>query len=55
MTSKRDKIKNGYCEIVIRYTKDMPPTTLDYLQRRLMRMGTDFTPQFEVKIKLVKK
>lgn len=43
-------IENGYCEIVIRYTREMPPTSLIMLKRELKQVGDEFTPKIPIKL-----
>ena len=39
-----------YAEIIIRYTKKMPPTTLEFMRRDLVKYAQCFTPKLEVKL-----
>jgi len=45
-----EMIENGYCEIVIRYTKHMPSTSLRLLELELKEIGDSFTPKLPIKL-----
>jgi len=42
-----------YCEIVIRYGKKMPPTSLEFMKRDLEQYGSKFAPKIKVKLEKV--
>jgi hypothetical protein len=43
-------IPNGYFEIVIRITKDMPPTSVWQLKRKLQEVADGYSPKGTVKV-----
>lgn len=48
------KVPNGYCEIIIHHTRNMPPTSLWWLEQKLLKEAETWTPKLTVRKELEK-